>query len=301
MDLSRTEHWIEAPHGVRLFALNVVAGPWSGTRGTLLFVHGSTWGALPTFDFGPSHQPDRNVMEVFARRGFDCWCVDMEGYGHSIGRPDVAAGIEDGARDLEAATRAIRAMRDGRALMLYGISAGALRAAVFAARHPDRVARLALEAFVWTGEGSPTLAARRARLAEWVAAPRRPISAGSIRAVFERDHPGVADAATLDAFVAACLRFGDTTPSGTYVDMTTRLPMVDPAALTMPVALLRGEFDGIAAMADIEAFFRALPNAEKRLVVMPGVAHASFQERNYRIAQHELAAFLEAPAPDFRG
>ncbi|QYU66816.1 lysophospholipase [Leptolyngbya sp. 15MV] len=137
MDLSRTEHWIEAPHGVRLFALNVVAGPWSGTRGTLLFVHGSTWGALPSFDFGPSHQPDRNVMEVFARRGFDCWCVDMEGYGHSIGRPDVAAGIEDGARDLEAATRAIRAMRDGRALMLYGISAGALRAAVFAARHPQ--------------------------------------------------------------------------------------------------------------------------------------------------------------------
>jgi len=43
----------------------------------------------------------------------------------------------------------------------YGISSGALRAGLFAQRHPERVARLALDAFVWTGEGSPTLEARR--------------------------------------------------------------------------------------------------------------------------------------------
>ena len=44
---------------------------------------------------------------------------------------------------------------------MYGISSGALKAAVFAQRQPERVARLALDAFVWTGEGSPTLAERR--------------------------------------------------------------------------------------------------------------------------------------------
>ena len=50
------------------------------------------------------------------------------------------------------------------AFMTYGISSGALRAALFAQRHPERVARLALDAFVWTGEGAPTLEQRRKKL-----------------------------------------------------------------------------------------------------------------------------------------
>src|SRR5262249_15184070 len=48
-----------------------------------------------------------------------------------------------------------------RPLLVYGISSGALRAALFAQRHPQLVARLALDAMVWTGEGSPTLAERK--------------------------------------------------------------------------------------------------------------------------------------------
>jgi pimeloyl-ACP methyl ester carboxylesterase len=240
-------------------------------------------------------------MDVFARRGFDCWCVDMEGYGRSKGRPEVAATIEDGAADLEIVSRHIMGLRSGRPLMIYGVSAGALRAGRFAQSHPERVAKLALEAFVWTGEGSPTLIERRKKLAEWQAGTRRRADAAFIRSVFDRDHPGVADEPTLAAFVALCLSFGDTTPSGTYMDMTTRLPLVDPTRLPMPVAIFRGQFEGVATMEDIEGFFRALPHPDKRLVLLPGVAHASYQERNYRLAQHELAAFIEKPEAEYRG
>jgi pimeloyl-ACP methyl ester carboxylesterase len=42
---------------------------------------------------------------------------------------------------------------------------GAIALDLFAERHPERVARLALDAFVWTGKGSPTLAERKKKLA----------------------------------------------------------------------------------------------------------------------------------------
>ena len=49
------------------------------------------------------------------------------------------------------------------------------------------VARLALDAFVWTGEGSPTLAERRKRLPEFIAKNRRPIDRAFVQSIFARD------------------------------------------------------------------------------------------------------------------
>src|SRR5262245_64189500 len=40
-----------------------------------------------------------SVMDWFARRGFDCWCVDMEGYGRSTKERDDNAPIAQGADD----------------------------------------------------------------------------------------------------------------------------------------------------------------------------------------------------------
>jgi len=100
----------------------------------------------------------------FAARGFDTWCVDLEGYGRSDKHRDVNCDIANGADDLEVATEYIMKARGVKRFLVYGISSGALRAALFAQRRPERVARLALDAFVWTGEGSPTLAERRKKL-----------------------------------------------------------------------------------------------------------------------------------------
>ena len=57
--------------------------------------------------------------------------------------------------------------------LLYGSSSGALRAALYTQRHPARVARLVLSAFVWTGKDSPTLAERAKKLPEYRAHNRR--------------------------------------------------------------------------------------------------------------------------------
>lgn len=291
--MSGQEHWTRKGD-VKLFLWR--KPPAGEPRGTILFVHGSSMASQPTFDLSVPGRPDSSVMDWFAARGFDTWCLDNEGYGRSDKWRDLNCDIPNGADDIDAAARYI-----DKRLLVYGISSGALKAALFAQRHPERVARLALDAFVWTGEGSPTLAERRKRLPEFQARNRRPIDRAFVRSIFARDHPGTADEATIEAFASAILALDDSVPTGTYVDMCSRLPLVDPEKLAVPTLIMRGEHDGIAALDDLLAFFRRLPHPEKQFAVMAGVSHASFQQKNYLMVYHILHSFFSQPDPVYRG
>ena len=299
-NLVGAEHWTNKGD-VKLFLWKKCAGDPARSAGTILFVHGSSMASQPTFDLDVPGRPDSSVMEWFAKRGYDCWCVDMEGYGRSTKDRDNNAPIARGAEDCFAGANAIQKLRGKHPLMLYGISSGALRAALFAQRHPEMVARLALDAMVWTGEGSPTLAERSKRLPEFRAKNRRPIDRKFVRSIFERDHPGTADDAVIEAFADAILELDDSVPTGTYVDMCAHLPVCDPEKITVPTLIMRGEYDGIASFQDLVKFFEKLPNPDKQFAVMPGIAHASFQQKNYAICYHILASFFAQPAPIYRG
>jgi pimeloyl-ACP methyl ester carboxylesterase len=296
-----TEHWAHTDDGAKLFLWNKHADDPSGPAGRILFVHGSSMASQPTFDLHVPGRPDSSVMDFFAARGYDTWCVDMEGYGRSTKDRNNNAPIALGAEDCFAAASAIQKLRGKHPLMLYGISSGALRAALFAQRHPEMVARLALDAMVWTGEGSPTLAERSKRLPEFRAKNRRAIDRKFVRSIFERDHPGTADDAVIEAFADAILKLDGSVPTGTYVDMCANLPVCDPEKIMVPTLIMRGEYDGIAGFQDLVKFFEKLPNPDKQFAVMPGIAHASFQQRNYAICYHILASFFAQPAPIYRG
>jgi len=86
-------------------------------------------------------------------------------------------------------------------------------------------------------------------------------------------------------------------PTGTYVDMCARLPLVDPKKITTPTIIMRGQFDGIAGFQDLMEFFEQLPNPDKQFAVMPGIAHASIQQKNYRSVYHILHSFFTQPDP----
>jgi len=300
------EHWT-AKNGVRLFlyekrAVTLSRGPATAANnlGTVLFVHGSSMASQPTFDLQVPGRPYSSAMDFFAEHGFDTWCVDMEGYGRSDKTRDISCDIANGADDLAAATDYIMKARGVKRFLVYGISSGALRAALFAQRHPGRVARLALDAFVWTGEGSPTLGERRKKLPEYASKNRRPIDRAFVQSIFTRDHPGTADDATISAFADAILALDDSVPTGTYVDMCSKLPLVDPAKITAPTLVMRGQWDGIAGFDDLLEFFKRLPNPDKQFAVMSGFAHASFQQKNYRTAYHILHSFFTQPEPVYR-
>ena len=290
------EHWAKKGE-VDLFLWNKVAGDWSGSKATILFVHGSSMASTPTFDLQVPGEPDYSAMDWFARRGYDCWCVDMEGYGRSTKDRDNNASIAQGAEDCFAAAKYIQRARDGRKLLVYGVSSGALRAALFAQNHPEMVARLALDALVYTGKGSPTLEQRSKRLAEWRSKNRRPTNREFIQTIFTRDHPGSAEQKVIDAFADAILKLDDSVPTGTYVDMCANLPVCDPAKIEAATIVMRGQWDGIASEEDLLDFFRKLPNPDKQFAIMPGIAHASLQGKNYQLVLHILLSFFAQPAP----
>src|SRR5262250_440310 len=193
-----TEHWTRKGD-VRLFLWRKSAVESRDAKGTVLFVHGSSMASQPTFDLKVPGRPDSSVMDWFAARGFDTWCMDHEGYGRSDKSRPINCDIPNGADDLAAGTDYILKTTGAKKLLVYGISSGALRAALFAQRHPERVARLALDAFVWTGEGSPTLADRKKKLPEFIAKNRRPIDRAFVLSIMNRGPPGTADDNVIDA------------------------------------------------------------------------------------------------------
>src|SRR5262249_51077993 len=253
------EHWTSKGGDVRLFLWNKHGGDPYRPSGRILFGHGSSMASQPTFDLQVPGRAESSVMDFFAARGYDTWCIDMEGYGRSTKTRDNNAPIAYGADDCLAAATYIQKLRGRRPLLIYGISSGALRAALCTQRNPELVARLALDALVGTGEGSPTLAERSKRLPESRAKNRRPIDRKFVRSIFERDPPGTADDAVIEAFADAILALDDSVPTGTYVDMCANLPVCDPEKITAPTLIMRGEYDGIASLGDLVKFFEKLP------------------------------------------
>ncbi len=116
-----------------------------------------------------------------------------------------------------------------------------------------------------------------------------------IESIFTRDKPGTSDPRLAAAIVAAELKYGDQVPTGTYLDMVANLPIVDPAKVTVPVLLLRGEYDGIATMTDLMSFYQKLPNGDRQFVVVPATAHSLVWGKNRQLFWHALRAFLTEP------
>jgi pimeloyl-ACP methyl ester carboxylesterase len=181
-------------------------------------------------------------------------------------------------------------------LHFFGESSGGLRAGAFAMAYPDRVGRLVLAAFTYTGQGSPTLADRAKQLEFYRSNNRRPRDRNMVRSIFTRDKVGTADPAVAEALADAELQFGDSVPTGTYLDMTANLPIVDPLKVRAPVLLVRGEYDGIATEEDLISFFTKLPNGDRQLTVLAGMAHSVVLGYNREQLWQVTRSFLERPA-----
>jgi pimeloyl-ACP methyl ester carboxylesterase len=93
------------------------------------------------------------------------------------------------------------------------------------------------------------------------------------------------------------MKFGDSIPAGTYIDMAVNLPLVDPAKVMSPVLMTRGEWDGNSTDADLLDFFRQLPNGDRQYVILPNTAHSEGFSKNGQLLWYVMKNFLVAPAP----
>jgi alpha-beta hydrolase superfamily lysophospholipase len=240
---------------------------------------------------------DYSMMNVFARYGFDVWTMDHENYGHSSqtsSNSDIASGVED----LKAAMAVVQRETGRGKVHMFGESSGAIRAGAFAQMAPERIDRLILTAFTYKGNGAAEIERRRERIAELRANPRRKRDAGMIRSIFTRDgHPSLYDPAMVNALVASDLEYGDSVPSGTYLDMAVNLPLVDPAKVLSPVLMTRGEWDGNSTNDDLLEFFRKLPNGDRQYVILPNTAHSQAFSKNRQLLWYAMKNFLDAPTP----
>lgn len=266
-----------------------------GSLPVLFLVHGSSLSARTSYDLTVPGRGAYSMMDVFAGYGFDVWTMDHENYGKSS-RTQSNSDIASGAEDLKAGVELIRRETGRTKVHLFGESSGGLRAGVYAMAYPEAVERLVLAAFTYRGEGSPTLAKRAEQLDYYRTHNTRLRDREMIRGIYTRDKAGTTDPAVAEAVADAELKFGDQVPTGTYLDMTEHLPVVDPAKVKAPVLLLRGEFDGIATVDDLGAFFRLLPSGDRQFVILPGQAHSVVTSINRRQTWYSVRAFLSMPA-----
>ena len=123
----------------------------------------------------------------------------------------------------------------------------------------------------------------------------RPRDEAAILSIFTRDKPGTSDPRVGPAMAAAELPHGTSIPSGTYLDMTANLPVIDPAKITVPTLVARGEFDGIATEEDLLAFFGKLATPDRQYSVIPGAAHSLSMGLARARYWHVMHAFLSMP------
>jgi pimeloyl-ACP methyl ester carboxylesterase len=261
----------------------------------LFFVHGSSVTSR-VFDLHVPGHGEYSAMDEFARYGFDCWTMDHENYGKSgrtSGNSDIASGVED----LKAAVEVVARETGRQKFHFLGESSGALRAGAYAMVAPERADRLVFAAFTYKGEGSPTLTKRAEQLAYFRSHNMRKRDRDMIRSIATRDKPGTSDPAAVEVLADVEMQFGDQVPTGTYLDMTANLPVVDPRKVLSPVLLVRGEYDGIATVPDLEEFYNLLPNGDRQFIILPGTAHSVALATNRQLFWHVTKAFLTMPTP----
>ena len=290
------EYWAQKG-SVKLYMFRKRATlPKTGERPmpVLLLIHGSSNSSRSSFDLATPGKGEYSVMNVFAKLGYDVWTMDHENYGRSSqtqSNSDIASGVADIRAGIEVIARETGRQK----VHLFGESSGAIRAGAYAVAQPNRVDRLVLGAFTYKGDNSPTLAERAKNLDYYRTHNRRLRDRDMIRSIFTRDKPGTSDPSIGEFLADEELKFGDRVPTGTYLDMTANLPLVDPKRLTAPVLLVRGEYDGIATMSDLTDFFSQLPSGDRQFVVLPGMAHSVVMGLNRQTFWHAMHSFLSMP------
>lgn len=287
-DVASREHWVDRD-GFRLYVWEKFVGSPEG-KPVVVLAHGSGTAGRESFDL--QMPGDYSLMDLLARAGYDVFAPDVHGFGRSA-RPEGHVTTDAAAADLAAVVAAVRACRGRQKIGMVAWSWGTQYAGLFVMAHPDAVSRYV--SYAQMHVGSADLARGRARLDfyrshAWTVVPRE-----GWKARFRSGTPDdVTDPAVMERFADAAAAVETRTSTGPQLDMVTRLPLVDPARIAVPTLMIHGEYDDVADAGGLLPFFAALPNPEKRYVIVPRAGHLMHLQAGRTVFARAVIDFLGA-------
>ena len=233
------EHWTNKGD-VPLFLWEKFVGSPDG-KPAVLFVHGSSMASQPTFDLHRS-RPARFVGDGLVRPARLRQLVRRHGRLRPL-RQDARHLLRHRQRRRRPRRRH-RLHRARRAACGRSWSTASRRARC--ARRCSRSAiPIASRGWRSTPSSGPAKARRRWPSAarscpsSWRRSGGRSTARSCIRSS-SATIPTAPTQATVEAFADAILALDDSMPNGTYIDMCSKLPVVDPAKITVPTIVMRG-------------------------------------------------------------
>jgi pimeloyl-ACP methyl ester carboxylesterase len=308
----REEHFrIPGPHrGLQLFLRCLPAQrPVDMQRRPVLYIHGATFPSA----LSVAHRFDGiSWRDALNEAGFDVWAFDFNGFGHSDPYPEMSEPADrqaplcdaaDGGEQLEAVVRFILEHHGAPRLSLVSHSWGSMPAGRFAGKHPEMVDR-------WVMFGPISRRAPR----RYEAAPSGPawrvvtvddqwkrfvedVPPGE-PPVLSREHFDEWGERYLDSDGASRTRTpaGVKVPVGPFVDILRAWHghlAYDPALVQAPVAIVRGEWDGLIPDEDARWLFDAFKASPiKRDIKISRATHLMHLEIMRFALWRETNAFL---------
>jgi pimeloyl-ACP methyl ester carboxylesterase len=306
----REQHFrVAGPHqGLSLFLRYLPPNRETRPNGhTVLYVHGGTFPSALSI----AHRFDgRSWRDELAEAGFHVWGLDFHGFGLSDRYPEMDEPAEghpplgraaECSRQLEAAVRFICVRQGVPRVSLIAHSWGSVVAGELAGRCPELVDRLVFFGPIARREPQ----GERQRLPAW-----RLISLKDQWDRFVADVPaGASPVLSKRHFDEWGEGYLDTdsqsgtrdpaavqTPSGAFQDIYDAWAgdlAYDPARVRAPVAIIRGEWDGMCADADARWLFDALANSPiRRDIKISRATHLMHLEENRFALYRETECFL---------
>jgi pimeloyl-ACP methyl ester carboxylesterase len=246
-------------------------------RRAVLYAHGATFPSALSIAY---RFDGRSWRDALCEAGFDVWALDFQGFGHSDRYPQMELPAADNAplcvaadaaKQLEAAVRFILGHQNIDKVSIISHSWGSMPAGRFAGAHPALVDRLVL--FAPIGRRGPRRYETPASFPAW-----RIVTAEDQWNRFVEDvppkEPPVLSRIHFDEWAERYLDSdpesrsrdpaGVKTPLGPFSEIIKAWHgqlAYDPALVRSPVAIIRGEWDGLMLDEDAHWLFSALANS----------------------------------------
>jgi pimeloyl-ACP methyl ester carboxylesterase len=309
---AREEHFQIPSHrrGLSLF-LRYLPPPVRQTEAAanvVLYVHGGTFPS----GLSIAHRFDgRSWRDELADSGFHCWGLDFHGFGRlSDPYPEMAepaekhpplGRAEDASHQLEQAVRFICAHHQVTGISLIVHSWGSIVSGLFAGRCPQLVDRLVFF-------GPISWRARRnvpQRLAAWRLISLKDqwdrfvadVPAGEPPVLWKRHFEEWGEAYLgVDSESHTRSPPAVKTPTGAFQDVYDAWAgelAYNPALVRSPVAIIRGEWDGMSTDEDAKWLFQALKSSPiRRIITISRATHLMHLEESRYALYRETEAFL---------